>query len=251
MAKKHKVEEHENHERWLVSYADFITLLFAFFVVMYAAATTNARKFKQVSSALKFALAYKGTGGVDKLPIFEGTGRPKIALLEDTFTHKRKRKINPKLTMARTLILKKMNQQFGATTAKGLVAMDITDRGLVIKLSANHFFESGKANLSPVAIAILDSIADEILPFNFYISVEGHTDDRVIKTKDYETNWDLSAARSITIVRFIKEGYKYPGDHLSATSFGRYRPVGDNDTAKGRAKNRRIELVLSENFDKK
>lgn len=242
--KKHHEEEHENHERWLVSYADFITLLFAFFVVMYSVSKVDNERLVQVSQAVRFALHFEGSGGVEKMPLFQGpptggsdgigqdTGKPvSLTQREKEKAERIRRKIEQRLKA----ILREQQ-------AKS-VTVETEGRRLIIRLSASRFFTAAEAVLHPEAIPILDAIADEIVPLCNPIRVEGHTDARPIRSDRFRNNWDLSAARAASVVSFLERAHHVPPARLAAVGYAAGHPlpgVGAEDYESAR----RVDIVV-------
>lgn len=252
MAKKHKHEEHENHERWLVSYADFITLLFAFFVVMYSVSSVNEGKFRVVSQSIVEALNPMVNMSASTIKITpEAAGGP---------TSTRAISIDMQIFRKLTDTLKMVSPeksgkavagspgQAGASSprlpgeSQAAVAQD--ERGVVVSIANAVAFEPGKAELLPEARATLIQVATALQGFPSQIRVEGHTDNVPIHTGEFPSNWELSSARAVTIVRFLAEGGHLPPDRLAAGGYGEFHPIAANDTAEGRAANRRVELVI-------
>lgn len=242
MARKHKHEEHENHERWLVSYADFITLLFAFFVVMYSVSRVDNKKLAKAASSVQWALHYSGTGGVGAMPIFEGppseggcavnsgpspTTNPAPKKLAENVRRKIERRLKPFL-------------QEKATSTVVVVA---ANGKINIRLSAARFFDAAQAALRPEALPVLDAIGDELKELGRPVRVEAHTDESPVKGK-FRNNWDLSAARAVTVVSLLEAGHHIPAEHLVAAGMGGSRPLMSNATPDGREANRRVELVV-------
>ncbi len=243
MARKHKHEEHENHERWLVSYADFITLLFAFFVVMYSVSRVDNKKLAQAATSVQWALHYSGTGGVGAMPIFEGppseggcavnagpsaSNAPATKKVAENVRRKIERRLKPFL------------QEKALSTTVVVVA---ANGKLNIRLSAARFFDAAQSALRPEALPVLDAIGDELKALDRPVRVEAHTDESPVKGK-FRNNWDLSAARAVTVVSFLEEGHRIPASNLVAAGMGGSRPMVSNDTADGREANRRVELVV-------
>lgn len=239
MGKKHHEEEHENHERWLVSYADFITLLFAFFVVLYAIGQVDNERLKQAARSIKVALRFDGEGSIDgperllKGPpcegdcvLFEGEPDPKLA-------EKLRRRIE---NLLRPYLMEQKAPPVAITELEG--------KRLVIRLSAGRFFEAGAAALHPEALPILDAIGGELAGLKRNIRIEGHTDDRPIRSDRFRNNWDLSAARAATVVAYLEQAHRIPSERLAAVGMAANRPVASNDTEEGREANRRIDLVV-------
>ncbi len=237
-------EEHENHERWLVSYADFITLLFAFFVVMYSISRVDVKRMLEAAHSIKWALAFSGTGGVSTPPLFEGPpseGGCAVALAngqhsstpqEKMALEKLRKKIEKKL---RNVLIDK-HQEF--------VITDIEGRRLTVRMAASNFFDTGLAALRPEALPVLDAIAGEVVPIGRNIRIEGHTDIGVVRSPRYRNNWDLSAARAATVVTYLEQAHRVEPKRLSAVGRGSTKPIATNDTLEGRETNRRIEIVV-------
>ncbi len=244
MAKKQHAEEHENHERWLVSYADFVTLLFAFFVVMYSVSRVDQKRMVDVVKAIKFAMHFKGTGGADQLPIFEapvseggcvtnmGEERPSNQEIEAVEAVRRR--IEKRL---KGLLLERPENP-------PTVLMHTEGRRLMIRLSASHFFDPSQAAIRPEMIPVLDAIADELAQFRRAIRIEGHTDDQTAAHTRFRDNWDLSASRAAAVASYMQGAHHIDGKLLSAVGQGSTRPIADNSTPQGRETNRRVELVL-------
>jgi len=244
MAKREQPEEHENHERWLVSYADFITLLFAFFVVMYSVSRIDQKRMVDVMKAIKFAMHFKGTGGSDQLPIFEGPiteGGCVSNLGEQSPTHQDveaveavRRRIEKKL---RGLLLERHDNP-------PTVIMHTEGRKLMIRLSAAHFFDPAQAAIRPEVMPVLDAIAMELASFHRTIRIEGHTDDQNAGHSRFRDNWDLSASRAAAVASYMEGAHRIDGKLLMAAGRGATQPIADNGTPAGRETNRRVELVV-------
>jgi len=241
--KKVRHEEHENHERWLVSYADLLTLLFAFFVVMYAVSRVDNQRLIQVSNAIRFAMHFEGTGGVGDLPIFEGPaggapaavgegGGPGLTEIEKARAEKLRRRLEKQL---RPLLV-----QLPGTQA---VHLDTEGRRLVLRLSAGRFFDSGEAVLHPEAMPVLDAIAAELAPTGLPLRIEAHTDDRPTGGR-FRDNWDLSASRAAAVVSYLQAAHAIAGKRLLAAGLADTRPIASNADEAGRTANRRVDVVV-------
>lgn len=244
MARKPKHEEHENHERWLVSYADFMTLLFAFFVVMYASSRVDTAKVAQTTEGIRWALNYKGTGGITKLAIFKGPpseGGCMAGMSTSSYAGKMQMQI---MEGMRRKLAKNLRPFLAKQEKQPVVNLEIVNGQLHIRMAAEHFFDPASASLRPEAMPILDAIARELAQFGQNLRVEGHTDNDTINTGKYRNNWDLSAARAATVVSFLEEAHHYDPAKLSAAGMGSSHPLVSNDTPDDRERNRRIELVL-------
>jgi chemotaxis protein MotB len=247
MAKKQHHEEHENHERWLVSYADFMTLLFAFFVVMYATSRVDNKRVIQVAQSIKFAMHFKGSGGVGELPLFEGppseggciTNTGAGAKLAPMPSVKREaEKIRRKLQKRLDNFL--MNR---SDLAKS-VMVQTEGRKIIVRLSSAKFFDAAQAAIRPEMIPVLDVVATELASLQRPVRVEGHTDDAPANSKRFRDNWELSSSRAAAVVSYMQRAHEIDGQLLSAAGHGDTRPVATNDTAEGREANRRVEMVV-------
>ncbi len=244
--KKKKHEEHANHERWLVSYADFITLLFAFFVVMYAVSEVDAQRMKDVVGAIRFAMHFEGTGGVGEPMIFSGPQANQI------FVNQHKVKSGGGIPISQRLDLiqikekleERLNSGHMKDEATKSLQLAVTERGLRIRMLDAYFFDPGSSVLRPEAIPIIDSIAAIIKPLKHMIRVEGHSDSEGSGGREEFINWEISTDRSLTIVRYLIEGYRIEPQRLSIGAYAHYRPVATNATEEGRALNRRIDMFV-------
>jgi len=230
MKKKH--EEHENMERWLVSYADFITLLFAFFVVMYSVSSVNEGKYRVMSNALKSS--FSNTRPIGELSIMN---LPIEKSRQIVVTERQKPQSN-----ARTF-LKVANSITESKVPDG-VKITSTERGLSIRIKDDALFSSGSADLNPQIKEFLDLIAGLVRELPNLIAVEGHTDNRPIRTATYPSNWDLSTARANTLLRYFTEHHHLRADRFTSTGFAGTRPIESNSTSEGQASNRRVELIV-------
>ncbi len=229
MARRKKTEEPSNHERWLVSYADFITLLFAFFVTMYALSSVNESKYKVLSNSLTTAFS----------PSRNSSDKINIGL-----------KLSDELKGVSTSIVKNsdtykdVNYVLRDFEDGGAAIIVPERRGVVIRLADRAIFYQGKDKLLPEAGSILDQVAQTLKNNKNLIRVEGHTDDVPTSTSEFPSNWELSSSRAVNVLRYLVDKHGIKPGRLSALGFGGYRPVADNGTSKGRAKNRRIDIVI-------
>ena len=245
MAKRETPEEHENHERWLVSYADFITLLFAFFVVLYSTSRIDNKRMIDVVKSIKFAMHFKGQGGVDAMPIFDGPASEGGCMANVAEAERPSQKQVEAVEAMRRRIEKKFKgfllEKPGMATA---VTLHIEGRKLMVRLSVAHFFDAMQAALRPEVIPILDVVAEELAGMRRPIRIEGHTDDTPVLGTRYRDNWDLSSSRAASVTSYIERVHRIPGNLLSAAGYADSRPVASNDTDAGRELNRRIDLVV-------
>jgi chemotaxis protein MotB len=235
MSKK-KHEEHENHERWLVSYADFITLLFAFFVVMYSISSVNEGKFRTVSESIKAALNPIVSPPATPIPFQVGNNKPTS--------------IVPNVLPSKDVAVRRLRQALKSLQpAIRIDTIQVTEPGdstIVLSLPELVLFESGAAALRAEALPFLRALAEVLIELDRQIKVQGHTDNVPIRTAQFPSNWELSAIRAVMVVRALGELYGVPMKNLSAVGYGDSRPVIDNTTPENRAKNRRVEIVVLE-----
>lgn len=234
--KKH--EEHENHERWLVSYADFITLLFAFFVVMYATSTQNVDKQKKFESSFQTEFRMFGQGGTGNQPTGGAVGD--VVPIADLFQSKNVG--NGELQdYVEKLLRKTMTEQERKSAIEDL--RHDAD-GVRISLAAATFFPSGQAKLKRSALSSLDKVAEFLKNAPQQIRIEGHTDDEPVISNEFATNWELGAVRATSVVRYLIKIHHFDPSRLAATSFADTKPIVPNDSPENRAKNRRIEILI-------
>lgn len=244
MARK-KNQESENHERWLVSYADFITLLFAFFVVMYATSQADNEKiakFEQSFNKAMGMLQSGGSGGVlnDPFPSYVKDGTPienPIKIFQDPRASKKE--LRDALWQ---LIYNKLSEE--QIKEAGLDIRD-DEHGVRVSFMASQLFSSGSAKMLPEALGRIDVVGDILKKSDRRIVVEGHTDNEEISSNAYPSNWELAAARASTIVRYLIKRHNIPADLVSVASYADQKPLVRNDTAENRAKNRRIEILIT------
>ncbi|MGA8137575.1 MULTISPECIES: flagellar motor protein MotD [Pseudomonas] len=248
MARRRQHEEHVNHERWLVSYADFITLLFAFFVVMYSISSINEGKYKVISQAL-VGVFNDADRSLKPIPIGDErpvTVKPADPLIKDVD------QTDAAIGQGAKDPLKSIADDISAAFGDLISSNQMTVRGnelwVEIELNSSLLFGSGDAMPSDMAFNIIEKVAKILKPFDNPIHVEGFTDDQPIRTAQYPTNWELSSARSASIVRMMAMDGVNPG-RLASVGYGEFQPVANNATAEGRARNRRVVLVVSRNLD--
>lgn len=205
---KNSESEHASRDRWLISYADLVTLLLALFIVMYAA--NDKEKAKQIASTF----SAQNTG--------EGILPAHNAEKQDDETTK---------TLRESPVL---NQK---------TKMQQTARGFVVSLTEAGFFAAGDATINTEAEAVVQSIADSLRDKQIQIRVEGHTDSTPISTARYSSNWELSTARAASVLQKLAAGGIVP-ERLSAAGYGGFQPIADNGSAEGRAQNRRVDVVI-------
>ncbi|WP_273432241.1 flagellar motor protein MotD [Chitinibacter tainanensis] len=249
MARRKRPEEHENHERWLVSYADFITLLFAFFVVMYAISSVNEGKYKVLSTSLIDAFKQPKTSAelirLDNQPV---PGAPQKLIVIPAPTVQPNAGKFEEQTKKMQGIAGDLQQSLGTLIDQGKVRVTQSKRGIAVEISDSILFDTGRAELAPEAVDALLAIAERIKNTDNLIQVEGHTDNQPIRGI-FPSNWELSAARAASVVRLF-EAAGVASQRMVAVGYAEFRPIGPNDRVEGRARNRRVTLnILADNQD--
>ncbi len=245
MVRRRKEEEHENHERWLVSYADFITLLFAFFVVMYAISSVNEGKYRVLSDSI--SSAFRSTPGNTAgamvqvnpsapMPVSIPFKKPQIANIKTDVTREKNRELLRSKAKEITEALAPLVQQGQVRITEGAL-------GITVEINASVLFDSGEARLQVPAMRALTAVGQILATTDFPITVEGHTDNAPINTPLFPSNWELSGARAASVVRlFIDTGVD--PRRLTATGYAEQRPMADNATTEGRQRNRRVAINM-------
>ena len=245
MARK-RHESHENHERWLVSYADFITLLFAFFVVMFATAQTNKSKAQQVSESVKKALDGDSFKSVVSVMLKEQRADPKagnkgpggISATGKSEEEKASGKIVDLLPSLQVL-----TQELDQEIREHKLEISMTSRGLVISFTQAALFPSGEDVIAKETYPSVQKIADAIQKIPNPVRLEGHTDAVPIHNSRFRSNWELSAARSIAVLELLTN-FGVSRDQLSIAGYADTAPVSNDETAEGRQKNRRVDIII-------
>lgn len=239
--KKKKEEEHENSERWLLSYSDFMTLLMILFVVLYAMSNVDRAKFSQLAQSMNMAM------GGGKSIIGNDTA---VSIKEDTSnmqTQLQERKEEDKMEDLKAKVdkyLEKNGMKQNATT-------QIDERGLVVSLNDTMFFDTGSADIKPEAEQKITDLGKILNGLNNYMRIEGHTDNQPIHNAQFASNWQLSAQRAANVTELLIQKSGVPGAKLQAVGYGEYRPILDNSTEEGRARNRRVDIIIvNSKFDK-
>jgi chemotaxis protein MotB len=260
--RKHE-EEAENNERWLVSYADFITLLFAFFVTMYAISRVDGNKLGSAVESLQRALgsvisiqSSQSDPGlfpqrnqplsktyITPVSAGQSAGKGHLSPSEVENFEKMAREIRKKLeTLAQQ---EKGEKGVGLKTmSMDQIKFIIEKRGLVIRVSERLFFDSGDASVRPEFIPLLNVLGTTLQSIPNQIRIEGHTDSVPINTPRFPSNWELSTARATTIIRYLLTHFEFNKEQLSATGYAEFRPIDSNGTTEGRLQNRRVDFVI-------
>ncbi|MEW8690318.1 MAG: flagellar motor protein MotD [Candidatus Thiodiazotropha endolucinida] len=260
MSKRRKrKQEHVNHERWIVSYADFITLLFAFFVVMYSISSVNEGKYRVLSQTLTEAFQ-ENSRSVDPIQVGEiNRNSGNMAGLEQDNALIQTEQIqgpgsyqDPGLDMEKMPSNETQRLSFLAATIEDmlsdyvdqeLVDVSFTEDRVIVNMKDKMLFPSASAHLSREAVNALRSISRVLNTVPNQIQVEGNTDNRPINTKEFPSNWELSAARAASVVHLMTR-MGIGAQRLSAVGYAEHRPVADNGSESGRAKNRRVSLII-------
>jgi chemotaxis protein MotB len=233
---------HVNHERWLVSYADFITLLFAFFVVLYSSAQVDKRKVGQLAVAIQAAFQDLGAFAP------AGAATPSTSTVPSAVPRN-----SPALPQAppfneMKVLQEQLKQTLAVEIGKKEVSIHMSPEGLVLSLREVGFFDSGSAAMRPQGLAAFSRVVKILQEEPHRLRIEGHTDNIPIHTRRFASNWELSTARATEVVRLLIMRYDFSPDRLSAAGYGEFHPVADNATLDGRQSNRRVDVVvLSEN----
>jgi chemotaxis protein MotB len=243
MARKKKHEEHVNHERWVISYADFVTLLFAFFVVLFAVSQVDSKKVGRFTQSFNAATQWEVLPGhghgllqVDPSAPPEATTAPVLP---------------PPITTEEgdagsTSLIALLSQRLeeGGAKLEGLEIEEVHGE-LVLRLPEHLLFDNAEAVLRDEGRAALSAVMDVLHDRPIRIRIEGHTDSVPIRTPLFPSNWELSTTRATACVRYMLESKRIEPQRLSAAGYGEYHPVGDNATAEGRARNRRVDIVIA------
>jgi chemotaxis protein MotB len=241
--KRRYAREDASHERWLISYADFMTLLFALFVVLFASAYRDGREVRRVSQAI-----HKGFDEMEpfsNLPRKTVKGRTASAVDEDLL-HENSPERNT--TTGSVLDIAELRRQLEAAIGQELrnheVDLRVTPEGFVISLHEIGFFASGRADLLPGAAAKIQRIATVLVQHGLQIRVEGHSDDQPIHNPQFNSNWELSTARAMAVLLLLIDKAGLAPSNMSVAGYAQYRPVASNATPEGRQMNRRVDLVV-------
>lgn len=278
MRRKHDHDEETNHDRWLISYADFITLMFAFFVVMYSISSVSEGKYRVLSDSL--SQIFDNTKGVSsaipspidlpieqKVPYEQIEGTIKSDQIDGT--------INEVLNEEKEAPEEVIDPSTGEGIAEGdrirkslgeiaddiryelipfidddLIIVNNTNNKIEVEIKSEMLFTSGNARLKSEVIPVLSNLATIFSTFNNPIQVEGFTDDQPIKTTTFPSNWELSAARAASVVHLLMRKGIEPA-RMSATGYAEFKPVADNSTREGRQKNRRVMIIIPTSPDEK
>lgn len=241
--RQRKHSGHANHERWLVSYADFITLMFAFFVMMYANSKTDLAKAQGISDAFRHAMTEdklaqalaKLMGATPRAARVKEPTQPPLPVAAD-------RAGNDSIQLLPSL--RQLNDTLKKEIESGKLEIRMERRGLVISLREASFFPPGGDTVEPATLPTLGIIASEIRRYGNPIRLEGHTDSVPIHTPRFRSNWELSAARGIAILGLFADRFAIERRRMAIAGFADTSPVASNDTQEGRDRNRRVDIVI-------
>ena len=242
--------QHENHERWLVSYADFITLLFAFFVVMFASTQADHAKAKAVSDSVKEALEHGQFSAAISTVLGRGRHEAHKAPITSDPTPAKENPSPPSVPPAArppadlTKSMGSLQQGLDSEIKSGKVQLKMTPRGLIISLREAAFFASGDDSVAPASYPILGKICEVIAQVPNPLRLEGHTDSIPIHNSRYRSNWELSAARAIATMELLTTRFHLEPQRMAVAGYAENAPSDSNDTEEGRAHNRRVDLVV-------
>ena len=233
-----------SHDRWLVSYADFVTLLFAFFVVLYATAQVDKRKAVDLSDAIRSAFqqlgVFQNSNRPDPrpqaMPSLPGQAPDAAAAIVPT--------MSPQQGENLEALRSELERALAREIKNNEVALHMERDGLIVSLREIGFFDSGSASIKPGAEEAFGRVALILHEHRCAVRIEGHTDDVPIHTTQFASNWELSTARATGLVKSLIERYNIPAQRLSAAGYAEFHPVANNDTAKGRQLNRRVDVVI-------
>jgi len=240
-----KAEEPENLERWLISYSDFMTLLVAFFVVMYAISSVNEGKYRVLSQTLLNVFTHAPTSAHPirlskhsalKPPVHPVHVAPQVPrVISKPMSFQGSASLEP--------VMESIRRSLSSLIASGKVKVRRTPRGVVVRLNSDLLFPSGSDVMTAQAVPILSRLGLILQTIPYRVEVQGYTDPRPIHTERFPNNWSLSVARAVTVVRLFQVLGVGPG-RMAASGYGKYHPVATNATAAGRAKNRRVDVVI-------
>jgi chemotaxis protein MotB len=247
-----KTVAHANHERWLVSYADFMTLLFAFFVVMFASTQSNKNQAKDISESVRQALEHGQFSAAISTVLGRGKHEAKNSPVSKDASHVKE---NPPPALAPppppqahppdlAKSLDTLQKGLDSDLKTGKLQLRLDARGLIISMREKAFFASGDDAIALGSLPMLAKIAAVVQSLPNSVRLEGHTDARPIHTSRFHSNWELSAARSIAMLELLRDRFQIPPSRMAVAGYAENSPVDTNDTEEGRAHNRRVDLVL-------
>ena len=256
MSRRRKSVEHVSHERWLISYADFITLLFAFFVVLYASSQVDKRKIGKLALSIQVAFQELGVFETSNtlIPLNDSEAVPfsKIQVIENTertsdmtrFVQPMKGELSPSVSVPMKNVQVELEKALAPEIRNKVVELKARREGLIVSLREIGFYEIGSAALRPTSKDAIDRLAAVLASRTEALRIEGHTDNVPIHNGRFASNWELSTARASELIKTFIERYGFEPQRLSAAGFAEYHPVSSNENAEGRARNRRVDIVI-------
>ncbi len=255
--RRRRPRAHSNHERWLVSYADFITLLFAFFVVLYSSSQVDQKKVGKLALAIQVAFQEMGVfpASTTQIPLDSNEPMPfsTVQAIQNVNRSAELGRIAPppgdSLSAASeeadlSTLQSELQDALHHEIALHKVALHRETDGLVVSLLEFGFFDSGSATIKPESLAALDRLASILAVRTCRLRIEGHTDNVPIHTAQMSSNWELSTARATELVRLLIMRHRFAPQRLAAAGYAEYHPIASNLTASGRAQNRRVDIVI-------
>lgn len=261
-------EEHENHERWLVSYADMITVLMALFIVLYAMSQVDETKYEELKQSLRAGFGQQGAMVHEQRSVLDGQGQTAMSAVHpdtemSSLTPEEVRIVDRAITRKERLVqeqraaevdrevrrlervLERLRKALAAHGLEDDVRASIDDRGLVVSLVSRHVvFDANLASLTERGEAVVDTLAPVLADLPDDLQIDGHTNQVKVRPKYFDSDWDLSAARAITVLRHLNEAGGISADRLSATAYGMERPLVDPDRPGSQRINKRVDIVV-------
>jgi chemotaxis protein MotB len=250
LGRKKKEEEHENHERWMVSYADFVTLLFAFFTTLYAISTVDANKMGKMVQSMRASFdstVFPSGSRTLSLSAGQGSGESSVVPHQLIESIKIPKNISVKVLNGEKelgALKRTVENRIGSEVLKGIVRIHIEQRGLIISLGEGGLFDSGSDQIKPNGKVLLDVIAANLVTVGNQIRIEGHTDNVPIRNSQFPSNWELSTSRATAIIRYVIVRFGFRPELLSSAGYAEFKPVAPNETEEGRSRNRRVDIVV-------
>jgi chemotaxis protein MotB len=230
--KRRRAEEHANHERWLISYADFMTLMFAFFTALYAISTVDAKKLNSMVESLQEAFE-PGSASAQSRILVGNKQAPALS-----------KNAGPGGEVGLADLEARLSAQLADAVAEKRIDIELDGRGLVISVREAGSFPAGSSDLSDAAHALLRELGSVLTEIDNLVRIEGHTDDVPIHTARFASNWELSTARATNVIAFLLTDPTLRPDHFSAAGYAQYHPRAPNESDANRIRNRRVDIVI-------
>lgn len=230
--KRRRAEEQASHERWLVSYADFMTLMFALFTALYAISTVDAKKLNSMVESLQEAFQPGSASAQSRILV---GSKPAPTLSKNA---------GPGGEVGLADLQKRLSKQLAGAIAEKRIDIEADRRGLVISIREAGSFPAGSSDLSDAAHALLRELGSVLTEVGNLVRIEGHTDDVPIHTARFASNWELSTARATNVIAFLLQSPALRPDHFSAAGYAEYHPRVPNESDANRTRNRRVDIVI-------